>query len=557
MKMNFLQTLAEKRKLKYGSVTLAFCAVIIALIVVLNVIVTSLADNNEWYIDMTDEGIFTVSEEFVELAGNINQDAKIDIIFCTSEADAKESMETNWYFSYVHSTAEQLARRLDNITVVYKDPVLDHDFFKAQGWTSRASKNNVFIARVNQDGTYGASRYRTISEYFSTDTADTSVLYGYDGEYVFAVDLIRLAYDTQPIVYAVTNHYENIGVGTESFWELFVDAGFDIYPIDLLENIFKCECGRDHSPTYDINEKASDGSYVNQYTKNGKRYYKCSSCEREYLVDEMVYVAREQIPENARMVIINKPTADFAESETDLLEKYLDGEGSVMCFTDPDVKKNEMTNFYGFLESWGGVTINEGMVKDSQSMVLGQPDYFRGVVASSDAASAYIPNLVANSTVRPVFKNSSYLTISPTFEQGFTSGLGERKTQPLFVTSNTAQVNGGEKQSFNVMSVSYSSGIKGGTDEYTSYLVVCTCPNFIVDDYLKAFGQTNADVISSLITQTTAAQTPVDLDTKAFADYSLDISAVDAQTTMLLISIIPALLIIGVMFVVIVRRKHR
>lgn len=558
MKMNFLQSLAEKRKIKYGTVTVAFCAVIIALIVVLNVIVTSLADNNEWYIDMTDEGMFTVSEDFIELAQNVNRDAKIHIVFCCSEQTAAESVVNGSPLSYVHSTAEQLARRLDNIEILYKDPVLDHAFFKEQGWTAFATSSTVFIARVNNDGTYGEVRHRNVTEYYSFDNK-TEELYGYDGEYVFAVDLIRLTYDVQPLVYAVTNHYENIATGTETFWELFVDAGFDIYPIDLLENVLKCECGRDHSPTYDINVKGADGTYTNQYMKDGKKHYKCSSCEREYVVEDIVYSQREKIPDNARMVIINKPSIDFAESETALLEKYLDAEGALMCFTDPDVEASKMKNLYEFFESWGGVTVNDGIVKDQQSMVMGQPDYFRGVVASTKAAQAYIPGLVANTSVRPVFKKSAYLTINPLFEtnDGNTTGLGERSTQALFVTSNTAQVNGGKAQSYNVMTVSRSTGVKGGKDTYTSYLVLCACPDFITDDYLQAFGQTNGDVISSLITQTTSAQTPVELDTKPFADYSLDISAVNAQSTMLLISIIPALLVIGVMFIVIIRRKHR
>ena len=69
--MDFLKRFANKAKLKYGAVLAAFLSIIITIIILLNVLVTSLANRFNWYFDMTDEQLYSVSEEFIKSIDNI------------------------------------------------------------------------------------------------------------------------------------------------------------------------------------------------------------------------------------------------------------------------------------------------------------------------------------------------------------------------------------------------------------------------------------------------------------------------------------------------------
>ena len=56
----------DKRNLKYGSLSVAITAIFVALVIVLNIITTSLSSVYGWYTDMTSTGFFSLSESFTE-----------------------------------------------------------------------------------------------------------------------------------------------------------------------------------------------------------------------------------------------------------------------------------------------------------------------------------------------------------------------------------------------------------------------------------------------------------------------------------------------------------
>ena len=56
--MNFLHT----KKFRHGSVSLALTVVIIAAVILFNAIFSALSEKNQWYLDMTPEPVFTLSE---------------------------------------------------------------------------------------------------------------------------------------------------------------------------------------------------------------------------------------------------------------------------------------------------------------------------------------------------------------------------------------------------------------------------------------------------------------------------------------------------------------
>lgn len=550
MKFNPIKKIAEKSKLKYGTVTIGFCVIIIALIILFNSIISVFAERNEWYFDMTEEQLFSVSDQMAGIIQAATGTKPVHIIFCGDQdqlaKDYEDDSSTSSYDAsgYVHGTALQLSRRLPNVSVLYKHSQREHQFHKENGWGAGVNENVVIVAMPQDDGTYGTQyKLYNIADFYSYD--EYGELYGYDGEYVLTSAILSLQYDKAPAVYYVTNHGESNKTG--NFAQLFVDAGFDFRLIDLMEKTLICkneDCKREYSLTYDIGDA---------------KKFTCTKCKTEYVVEESL-VERTAVPTDATLIIINKPTNDYSGEELDMITDFLNGlgnadveKGSVMCFINPE---KQLDNLYGRLESWAGVEVNTALVTDPNSAVIGELNSFRGTLASSNAANAYLPDLVNHQTVRPIFKNSGYFKIESAFnaDEGNITGIGKRGTQALFTASDPTS-----DKPLPVMTVTYSSNMRGETT-FNSYLVCCASPDFISDKFISASGASvypNKDIILALVHQITAKQTAVSIDTKPFYDYSLDISQNDASMSMVALILVPLIIAVGLMSFVIVWRKRR
>ena len=57
----------NSRKLRYGGVTAALTALVIAAIILFNVVFTLLASKFTWYIDLTPDYLYTLSDAAIEL----------------------------------------------------------------------------------------------------------------------------------------------------------------------------------------------------------------------------------------------------------------------------------------------------------------------------------------------------------------------------------------------------------------------------------------------------------------------------------------------------------
>ena len=63
MKNGFLKSYSDSKNVKYSSINVAFCALIIAIVIILNAMIGVFSEKFHWQLDMTEEGIFTMSEK--------------------------------------------------------------------------------------------------------------------------------------------------------------------------------------------------------------------------------------------------------------------------------------------------------------------------------------------------------------------------------------------------------------------------------------------------------------------------------------------------------------
>ncbi len=567
----------NNKKFKIGAIAWAFCAIIIAIVIVFNSIVSVLGEELEWYVDMTDERIYTVSNELFVALEAVDKDIDVEIIFCCTKDVAEKNysnLESGQALAYVHSTAEQIAQRCENVTISYHDPIKEPTYFNDNfdmGRDGRPAQGGVVVARRGANGKFG-TQYRAYkpTAFYVNDTDGN--LYGYRGEYVFARAIISLTYDETPVVYFTANHSERLtnekGTDVASIVKLFTELGFDARTIDLSESVIECECGAE------IGE-FSDGIGV---AYENKRDFTCPSCKKIYGTSkadmekyDTMYKPRTQMPNNARMVVINQPQSDLIDTEATLLRKYLDVQGSLMIFVDPDIEiKDKQPELYDFVESWAGVSIHtENRVVDYSKRPSGsQSDYiFKADMADNIATDTYVPNI---GTIQPIIENSGILTINPDYlpedddnDSGYNDGTNmTRETLPLIVTSSSAIYDDGndeteDRDTHTIMTVSYSYTIKGGEHDYYSRMIVCASGGFAKDSALNSNAYANKEIVASLVHSTTGAQVPVSIDIVPFSDYSLDITDSQAQVLLCVITFVPCLMCAVIGFVIIHRRKRR
>ena len=109
------------KKLRYGSSSLVLTAAFIAAVIVLNILVTSLSNRYGWYIDMTQESIYSISDDCFDLlreeaitrvdevretSDKADEELVINILFM-AEADI---LNENDYMRRIYQNALELQR---------------------------------------------------------------------------------------------------------------------------------------------------------------------------------------------------------------------------------------------------------------------------------------------------------------------------------------------------------------------------------------------------------------------------------------------------------------
>ena len=532
MKNGFMKSFSDSKNVKYTTVNVAFCALIIAIVMIVNAMLTVFTTKFNWYLDMTDEKIFTMSDDMKEALDDMfeKNDVEIEIIFAApydTVKDAFATSSTSGSIGYVNATAEDLALKYDNISLSYHDIRKEYNFYKENFYTDAGtplSQNVVIIARKNADGTYGEYRVLHYQSFYTFDYS-TDELYAYNGEMAFTSNILSLVLDKAPTVYFTIGHGE----------DAFKSWSKDSVAIDT-ETILTSK---------DINDDAKE--LIRLFVNNG------------YVV-KPIDLRTENIPSDARVIVINQPEFDFSVEETAKIRAYYRNSGTVFCFTPYNA---DLPNLYEFAEVQGGVTVNpvltDSPVRDP-STVLANKDTFLSTVPDNNATSQYFKTIKDFASAKAIIGNAATLKLNPLYnnENGFEEKDYTIYSMPLLTTSENAEL-GGVKGTYNLMTVTSAVETNKINQRHSySYFLVCACSDFTSNENLTKSNAANKNMMDALIHTLAAREdTPslVDIDFKTFINYELEITQRQARViTILITTIIPvACIVYGV--VTIRRRK--
>jgi hypothetical protein len=492
--------------------TVYLTVTLIAALVLFNVIFYALAGYYGWYVDMTPEKVYSVSDLCRDLLSDAIEDAesasgdkvKAEIIFCEDYRTYEKGKPGH----YIYNTAHELELAFpDQISVTWFDCWVEKSRAEELGVVS---SSNVVLKLEGGD-----KRVFSQKEFFVFETGNTTSPIGYDGERVFATTLASLIGSDRPRAVFTTNHEELFFDNSLMF--ALRDAGYNIEFLDLYYN---------------------------------------------------------DIPEDCELLVCYNPNNDFIVSdgisevdEIDKLEKYLADGGDMMVFLS--ASSPELPAFEGLLADWG-VTIARtydkttgtpynAMVKDDSVSLTADGFSILGEYVTEGAGAAVTEQLWAGEhTPRVVFSDATILLPA----EGYTSNgtatykSGTRTRADLFVGSDRARAwsSGAALEGYDHPLSLMTMTTDSATD---TRVMVCSSIEFAGEKYLHSAVFGNTDVLLLTMKDMGLEEVLVGLRYKPFVTNV--ISSITTQQMLrwtLGLSLTPAVIILAVATVVLVRRKY-
>lgn len=489
-----IKKMCSTKKFKYGTAALMLTVVFCVFVILLNAVFTVVSnDNGGFYIDLTGEKIYELSDKSTEVLSGLNQ--KIEIIFCMTE----DKLEDDSLLAYIKRLAGKYSSVNDKISVIYRDSVKDPVYFNQfkKSSTDTISRFSVIVncPENKRYVVYHAQDFFKLSY-------DTGNVFAYDGENKFTSAIVQTAVNQKLKAAFVTGHGEE---KRSTLQTLLAEQGYEVSEIDL-KKISQAEMAQ----------------YNLLVICNPKYDYTGIADENEGRVNEI-----------------------------GMLNTYLTGNfGNLMVFVSPDTPN--LKEFSGFLADDWGVSYTSGdIVAESSLMAVDTTGlYFIGTPDENDGDGGKIHSEVTSSGADiTIFANSTPLNIM--FEEN-----SSKRVSPVYTTSaDSVLYHEGEVQkvpSLPLMTVStYTKMIN--SKEYFSRVLVCGSTVFL--NTLSDSSFANADILKSAFVQMGNQNVVTGIEYKVVEDTALTVTGdLFKKYTTALGTVIPVIIaIIGV--IVYVKRK--
>ena len=421
------------------------------LLLVLSVGLYGLVSSHSLWLDLTPEGLYSLSDLMITECEKIERD--ITITFCNDP----DRLMADYQTRYVYVMAKELEQRFDNITVKTCNVTLNPtavDRYRAVS-SSSIPASSVIISCGDQFRIYTASQFWISG---TDDNGNSSGLYSFNGEYKMATAFFSLSAIAAPKAYFLVNHGERYyAPDDEAHAALAAGAGQD----------------EDLAAFYQLLLKAG------------------------LTVEYLDLAGKNTVPEDCAVLIVNRPTSDlgggdmnsfYDRTEVEVLDRYIStGNGSIMFFKDPDVT---LPNLEQFCEKWG-ISYIDGATVGLRREEGGTTDLVRAVYNTDDSTVAYsIYQTLASVDSSPdvVARRCGAVKLAWSEPNGELSGnfMGKRLYADFLYAPTKTTEDG------------YGSALYS-LEKYYSYVFATAAPDLISRENLENAAYGNADVFFSLV----------------------------------------------------------
>lgn len=491
----------NNRKFKYGALAVTLTCVCVALVIACNMIFTSLASRFGWYVDMTKEQLFELSESTIEVLAGYREaeDLEVKFIFCQEE----DLVDQDFYLRMIHNMVKRFVDEFNFCKVEYVD-VYRHPGAVEQ--YKKTSQTNIYTTSLII-ACGDSSRVYQRQAFFVFDEDDSSTPLAFDGEYKLTSAILSMMGDN-PIAYFTTGHSED--TEGSDMYRLFEEAGFIVKTIDLSK------------------EDPDENALV--LVINNPKYD---------------FMGRGQ-----------------SVNEIDKISKFMNGLGNLMVFLDTDADNTRFTELNEYLSEWGMKFEDAAIYDYSNSLTQDGTELVATYVEDGMLGSSLTQPLRDLSSPPKIIVNNAR-PITSTFVSN-THDLKLRRTSAVLTTAADGSAvavpfgsatNEGENGVYNLMMVCEQITVINNVD--CSNHVLCAGTSSFADDrYIGNAIYGNRDLIFNAMKAFGKQNVPIDINFKMFDPEGLDLTAQQAnQWTIILSAVLPAMVFIAGV-IVFIRRRH-
>ena len=203
----------KSRKFKYGSVSTGLTIAFIAVVIIINVIFSLLADHFSWKLDMTSYNLYSISDTSRETVNALTKENKIDITVVYNEEDFPQQLT---------ETIKRFAALSSNVNYKFVDPVVNPSILTSFGEEFTITEGSAIIENGN--------RRRVITPDNMLEQNEETGAITYKMEEALVSALLYVTKDEIPKTYFITGHGE---AGYEALMGLIANNGADAEEVQL------------------------------------------------------------------------------------------------------------------------------------------------------------------------------------------------------------------------------------------------------------------------------------------------------------------------------------
>lgn len=499
------------KKLKYGTLATVFTVIVVAIVVAINIIAQDVTERFDLTMDLTDNDIYTVSQDTIDYLKDLDQKVEITVL-----ADESAFENNAIYFKQASEVIKKYALYSDNISVSFID----------------MNKNPNIVSKYN--------------DIYKGDLAEGDIVIFREGTSDEDSDRIKVL-SLNNLFTTSTDNYGNTTV-TQSNAEQELTSAV-MYVTDA--NPKKAVLVSTDMPT---SVYASAQSLLKMLNSNG------------YDLEEVDLLTNDLDVENTDLLLILSPLNDFNNAVIDKISDYLYNDGklgkNVLYMANYD--QNKTDNIDAFLEEWG-LSVGDSYIAETNTSasqnvtVYGLGYTIRssiGVIANDDYA-----DLVSDTTL-PI------AVPLPRPIETLWETNGDRETSVILTTSNTsALVPRDASDDFdistavtgmqNVMAMGSKYIFDDNNQKVTSNVMVMGSA-FMSDIYITSdTSYNNGEFILNSVNKMTGKSSGITIVPKSLSISTISIDDTQVTAIRTIVMFVIPLVIVAIGVVVYVRRRNK
>ncbi len=203
----------KSRKFKYGSVATGLTVAFVAVVIILNIIFSLLADTYSWKIDLTSYDLYSITDTTREIVNSLTEGEKIEMTVMYNEEE---------YPQQFRETLKRINNLSERVDIKYVDPDVNPQILTSFGTEFSIDEGAVVVK--NKD------RIRVVAFNDMVESDSSSGAVTYKIEEALSAAMLYVTKEEVPLIYFVTGHGET---GYEAFMNLLANNGAEVEEVKL------------------------------------------------------------------------------------------------------------------------------------------------------------------------------------------------------------------------------------------------------------------------------------------------------------------------------------